>query len=313
MQRRQFLHNSAVTASSLLLPSAVLGQTRAGNELKIPPQLTGETANNRALYRLTVGRGSSQFLPGVTTPTLGINGDYLGPTIRLRRGDDVSMAVLNEIGEDTTLHWHGLHVPASADGGPHQVITPGNTWHANFTVDQDAGTFWYHSHLAGETGRQVYLGLSGMLIIDDEPSTALELPTEYGVDDIPLVVQDRAFNADGSFAYGGAMMDTMLGAFGDTVLVNGTVNPYFAPATRKVRFRLLNASNARTYNFAFSDNRVMQQIACDGGLLSNPLEMRRLELAPGERCEVIADFSDGQPVDLVSLPMAADSPFMPRG
>ena len=204
-------------------------------------------------------------------------------------------------------------MPAAADGGPHQIIEAGGSWDAKFHVNQAAGTFWYHSHLVGKTAEQVYKGLAGMLIVEDEFSDSLALPSEYGVDDIPLVIQDRNFNADGSFRYMNSPMESMLGSFGNTVMVNGTISARFEPSTRLVRFRLLNASNARTYNLAFSDGRAMQQIACDGGFLNAAVAMQQIELAPGERCEVIVDFSDGAAVDLISLPMAADSPYRTTG
>jgi len=297
-----------------LLPHYLWAQSDAEtNPLRIPPLLTGERSGNRQRYQLDVRSGASEFFPGFSTPTYGINGDFLGPTLRLRRDDEVTISVNNQLDEATTLHWHGLHVPAAADGGPHQVIEPGSSWNANFHVNQEAGTFWYHSHLLGLTGEQVYKGLAGMLQIEDDNSSSLELPSEYGVDDVPLIIQDRNFNADGSFRYMNTPMESMLGAFGNTVMVNGTISPRFEPATQKVRFRLLNGSNARTYNLAFSDGREMQQLACDGGFLEAPVTMRQIELAPGERCEVVADFSDGQPVDLISLPMAADSPFRTTG
>ncbi|HAJ77090.1 MAG TPA: oxidase [Gammaproteobacteria bacterium] len=178
---------------------------------------------------------------------------------------------------------------------------------------QNAGTFWYHSHLLKKTGEQVYKGLAGVIIIDDEETSDLAVPSEHGVDDIPLVVQDRRFNEDGSFQYIRSSMDVRLGMFGNMIMVNGTMSSYFVPATEKVRFRLLNGSHARTYNFTFSDDRSFQQLSCDGGYLEQPHEMRSLELAPGERCDIVADFSDGVPVDLMSLPMAGDSPFRARG
>jgi blue copper oxidase len=315
MKRRQFIRNSTIGFSGLLLPAFAYSQSAQIelNPLKIPELLEGTASEGVRVYDLEVRHGVSRFLPGISTSTLGINGDYLGPTLKLREGDQVSIRVNNTLSEETTLHWHGLHVPARADGGPHQIIAPGTTWQANFDVAQQAGTFWYHSHLMAKTGEQVYRGLAGVLLIDDAHSSNLKIPSNYGVDDIPLIVQDRMFDQDGSLAYGGNMMDTMLGMFGNTILVNGTYNPFFVPTTKKVRLRLLNASNARTYTFAFSDGRVMQQLACDGGFLAGPVEMHKLELAPAERCEVVVDFSDGQPVDLISLPMAADSPFMPRG
>jgi len=308
ISRRGFLHQSMITGSGFLLPRQLLAQGNRETELRIPPELLGERRGDQLHYDLEAQTGNSRFFADLQTPTIGFNGSYLGPTLRLRDGNDVSINVSNRLGEPTTVHWHGLHVPASADGGPHQLIEDGRSWSAQFTVRQNAGPFWYHSHLVDRTGEQVYRGLSGMLIVDDAESTGLELPSEYGVDDIPLIIQDRRFNADGSFQYVSSHRDIMMGMHGDRLLVNGTLNPYFVPRTRKVRFRLLNGSNARTYNIAFSDGRSFEQLGCDGGFLSQPLPMTVLTLAPAERCEIVVDFSDGAPVNMVSLPMAADSP-----
>lgn len=315
MQRRKFLQQATLLGGGLVLPGPLWGQAdaRDTNSLQIPPLLTGEQGADHRNYQLDVRAGSSEFFPGVTTPTLGINGDFLGPTIRLRREERVTLSVNNQLSEPTTLHWHGLHIPAAADGGPHQQIEPGTRWNANFEVNQAAGTFWYHSHLVDRTGEQVYRGLAGMLQIEDDISSNLEIPSEYGVDDIPVILQDRNFNADGSFRYTSTPMDSMLGLFGNTIMVNGTVNPRFDATTGKVRFRFLNGSNARTYTLAFEDGRLMEQLACDGGFLRAPISMQHIELAPGERCEVVVDFSDGRPVNLISLPMAADSPFRTTG
>jgi len=119
--------------------------------------------------------------------------------------------VTNALSEATTLHWHGMHVPAKADGGPHQVIAPGATWSPSFQVKQKAALFWYHSHLMGKTGAQVNQGLAGLILVNDDESSRLGLPSEYGVDDIPLVIQDRRFNSDGSFQYVSSMHDVMMG------------------------------------------------------------------------------------------------------
>ena len=315
MDRRQILKllgsTLAGSAAGVLTPGAFAQY--GTNPLWIPPLLPGDPRQGRRHYDLRLAPGSRRFLPGLSTPTLGINGDYLGPTLRMAAGDAVTMHVNNRMGEPTTLHWHGLHVPVIADGGPHQVINPGDTWEPGFSILQKGGTFWYHSHLLDYTGDQVYRGLAGMIIIDDEKTRQEGLPGRYGVDDIPLVVQDRLFAPDGSFQYVRMHSDIMTGMFGDTILVNGTVSPFFTPETDKVRFRLLNGSNARTYTFAFSDGRPFSMIASDGGLLSAPVSLNGLELAPAERAEVVVDFSDGNPVDLVSLPMAADSSNNARG
>lgn len=283
------------------------------NLLKLPPLLDGETRAGQKHYTLRAQTGTSRFLAGLDTPTIGINGDFLGPTLRFVRGDDIAMHVENALGEDTTVHWHGLHVPARADGGPALIIDNGGSWHPEFRIMQKAGTFWYHSHLLGRTGEQVYRGLAGMIIIEDEETAQSSLPSEYGVDDIPLIVQDRRFNQDGSFSYIRMHRDVMTGVFGDTILVNGTLSPVFAPSTSRVRFRLLNASNARTYTFAFDDGRRFQQVASDGGLLAGPVELGSLILAPSERAEIVVDFSDGSPVRLISLPMPDNSPFATQG
>src|SRR5680860_575093 len=144
----------------------------------------------------------------------------------MRAGETVRVNVTNRIGDPSTLHWHGLHLPASADGGPHQVIEPGATWSPQFEVKQRASMFWYHSHMVPRTGPQVYQGLAGLIYVSDDETDRLHLPGEYGVDDIPLVVQDRAFNRDGSFYYSTSMHNLMMGMQGDTLLANGVVSPY---------------------------------------------------------------------------------------
>jgi len=315
LSRRKFLKSSGISAGGILLPGLAMSQQQQSplNTLKLPELMTGNLQDGRYHYRLNAQTGNSNFLPNLTTPTYGYNGDFLGPTLRFRRDDDVAVHLQNNIGEPITTHWHGLHVPAEADGGPTLTIDNGGSWHPEFRIMQRAGTFWYHSHQIHKTGEQVYRGLAGMIIIDDDDPSQAALPSTYGVDDIPLIVQDRRFNEDGSFRYVGMHMDIMTGMFGNTILVNGTMSPHFAPSTSKVRFRLLNAANARTFSFAFDDGRRFQQIASDGGLLAEPTEQSVLELAPSERAEIVVDFSDGRTVNLISRPMASSSPFATQG
>ncbi|MEX2132184.1 MAG: multicopper oxidase domain-containing protein [Pseudohongiellaceae bacterium] len=315
IKRRDFLKVAGSIGGVAVIgfPPTLNAQSFGSNLLAIPPLLAGNLVDDIRRYSLRVQRGSKTFLAGLNTPTFGINGDFLGPTLRMSRGEKVALSVRNDLGEPTTMHWHGLHVPVYADGGPHHVIDNGTTWEPEFTVMQAGGTCWYHSHLLNRTGEQVYKGLAGMIIIDDEETLRDELPSEYGIDDIPLIVQDRAFNQDGSFRYVGMRMDVMTGMFGDTILVNGTPSPYFEPTTTRVRFRLLNGSNARTYTLAFSDGRSFEVIASDGGLLPAAVRMTSVELAPAERVELVVDFSNGNPVNLVSLPMSASSPNNTQG
>lgn len=261
-------------------------------------------------FELTLQKGSRSFLPSLNTETFGINGNYLGPTLRFRRNERVSLQVKNSIGEASSLHWHGFHLPATEDGGPHQEIAPGQTWNPSFDVVQFAGTYWYHSHVMHKSGEQVYKGLAGMIIVDDEDQS-VELPLTYGVDDIPLIVQDRRLARDGSMLYMNRYEDEVMGMMGDTILVNGTIDSVFTATTRFVRLRLLNASNARTYNFGFSDNREFYQIASDGGLLDSPVGLIRLQLAVAERAEILVEFDAGEEVTLINVELPSSFPDFP--
>ena len=160
-----------------------------------------------------------------------------------------------------------------------------------------AATLWYHSHVHGGTAEQVYAGLAGVLLVTDEEEQALGLPSEYGVDDLPLVLQDREFE-DGRLILPAGMMTLMHGRRGNTLLVNGTVGPVARVPGRLVRLRLVNGSNARIYHLAFEDDRPFHWIASEGGLLEMPVELRSLSLAPGERAEILVDFADGRAVAL---------------
>jgi blue copper oxidase len=281
---------------------------RFPNALKIPELLEGTPIDGIHHYDLQLQEGHTEFLTGLLTPTWGINGDYLGPTIKLHNSDTVRLNVTNNLPEATNMHWHGFLVPAICDGGPAQIIEPGNTWSPEFKVHQRAATNWYHSHMMHNTGPQVYKGLAGMMIVEDEFSQSIALPSEYGVDDIPVIVQDRNFNRDGTFRYITAYADLIKGIQGDTILVNGTTWPHFVASTQKVRLRILNAANARTFTFAFNDNRPFTQIASDGGLLEEALVRTRMVLAPAERADIIVDVSDGREVILISHGMIPTYP-----
>lgn len=163
------------------------------NRLRIPPLLEPRVdAAGRRIFDLELQAGQTELLPGRPADTWGINGPHLAPTLRAERGDRVLMRVNNRLPEATTLHWHGMHLPASADGGPHQLVEPGGTWSPSWRIDQPAATLWYHPHMMGRTEDHVYRGLAGMWILDDRRADALALPNRYGVDDIPLILQTSA-------------------------------------------------------------------------------------------------------------------------
>lgn len=273
----------------LLLALAIAAAIPAGaqNQLFIPPALTGP------VYNLNMANGSVQFRNGPATPTAGYNGNILGPTLIMNAGTFVTLNVTNNLGEDTTTHWHGLHVTSQDDGGPHTVIPNGTTWSPDFTVLDTASTMWYHPHLHEHTFDQVNRGLAGMLLIRDSVEAAAGLPLTYGVDEFPLIIQDKSFTGNNSFGGGG---------LGDTLMVNATLNPYLDVPAQMVRFRILNGSANRTYNLGFSDNRTYFAIGADGGLLEAPTGITRAALMPGERLDIVVNFGsqNGTTVNLMN-------------
>jgi blue copper oxidase len=296
LSRRQLLAGSASLFGASLISPAWSATIPA--KLPIPPLADG---TNEEPVDLRIRAGEHTFLAGVKTPTLGINQDFLGPTIRTRRNTELNLNYLNTLEEGVSIHGHGLHVPGDVDGGPQLEMAPGEGWKPSLSIVQPAATCWYHSHTHGKTGDQVYRGLAGMIIIDDDDSDAMDLPNRYGVDDLPIIIQDRTFDGEGRFVYSLYDADED-GWFGDTVVINGAVAPLVAyvPAG-KVRLRLLNGANARFYVIAFSDNRVFHKIATDGGLLPSPVPMTTMEMSPGERCEIIVDLEDANPVELLTF------------
>ncbi len=302
LSRRQFLQScGAMTAAGMLPTTVWSAQSSMYNPLPIPPLLEATPRDGVGHYQLEVQWGKTRFFADQETATLGYNGSYLGPTLRMKHGDRVSVDVKNGLSQITTLHWHGMILPAQMDGGPHQTIAPGASWNSSYTVRQRAATLFYHAHTHGKTGAQVYYGLAGMLIIDDDESLQAGLPVEYGVDDVPVIIQDRDFSSDGQLQYLRMMPDRMMGKHGATLLVNGALSPVFKAQKSLLRLRLLNASNARFYRLAFSDGRAFQVIASDGGLLQQPRILTQLDMAPAERYEILLDVSDGRSVMLRSL------------
>lgn len=290
ISRRVLLGSGAAAGVAAVFKGSWLLASDAGrfaNALKIPTILEGSDSRDGRMFNLAIASGRSEFLPGVSTPTIGINGSYLGPTIRCRLGDRVTLRVKNDLAEETALHWHGLHIPARHDGGPRQVVAPGSTWAPSFEIKQKASLCWYHAHLMGRTGEQVLRGLAGLFLIEDDESRSLGLPSEYGVDDIPLIIQDRRFNRDGSFSYPSAMSDMMMGYQGDVILVNGTADPHFVLRRQRTRLRILNASNSRIYTLSRDDGMELVIIGSDGSLLERPIQQRRVRVGPGERIELL--------------------------
>lgn len=269
--------------------TSTVGELDFENKLAIPPLLEPERdEQGRKVFELELQAGRSRLLPGATSETWGANGTYLAPTLRASRDDRVRMRVRNRLPETTTIHWHGMHLPAKADGNPHQPIAVGDSWEPEWTIDQPAATLWYHPHMLGVTEDHVYRGITGLFILDDPHTEELALPRTYGVDDIPVIIQDKKFADDGSLDLSKGMISPT-GLLGDTILVNGTHDPYLEVTTERVRLRLLNASNARVYNIGLSNDQSFHLIASDGGLLEAPVRMKRIQLSPAERAEIVVD------------------------
>ncbi len=243
-------------------------------------------------FNLNVKEGKVNFLDGATTKTYGVNANFLGPTIRVKKEDNIRINVKNSLKEETVLHWHGLKIPGVNDGGPNRSIYPNKTWVTQFKINQRASLCWYHPHTHNKTGKQVFMGIAGLFLIEDNESLNINLPKDYGKDDIPLVIQDRRFDRNGQFLYKQSMHDVMMGVTGSFSLINGVMDPFIEVSPKTIRFRILNGSNARIYKFIFSDNRYFYQVAGDSSFLPRSIKMNTLLLSPGERAEIVVDFSD---------------------
>lgn len=255
---------------------------------------------NHVEYTVTARTGEVQMLPGKPTKTWGYDANVLGQTIVFKEGQDVTIHLKNDLPELTTFHWHGLNVPGPyVDGGCHAPVYPGETKDIQFTVKQPAATLWLHAHPCPETAVQVYHGLAAMVLVQDAEEAKLPLPRNYGVDDIPVVLQDRHFNQDNQWDYQ-ADYDPD-GVQGPTAVINGMVNPYFDVTTTRVRLRLLDGANRREWRLHFGDNHEFAQVASDGGILPSPVYFTHLMLTCAERAEIVVDFSDYAVGDTVAL------------
>jgi FtsP/CotA-like multicopper oxidase with cupredoxin domain len=306
INRRQFLQ-IAGTGAAGLVTSGMTSILSTGGAHATEHKSTGFTPDLDIALKATAGeipilpgdptgvwQYQGQVLKGDRANLVSLERSYLGPIIRAHKGQKVRIRFTNDIAAKSIVHWHGLHVPADMDGHPRLVIPRGETYIYEFEVRNRAGTYWYHPHPHGLTGPQVY---------DDEENAA-GLPTgEY---DIPLVIQDRAFDKSNQLIYlSGHHMEQMNGFLGDWIMVNGHPDFILPVATRAYRLRLLNGSNSRIYRLAWQDGSPLTVIGTDGGLLEKPVQRRYVMLGPGERLELWADFSNypvGSETALVSLP-----------
>ena len=297
--RRDALERGMASVAALcLLPAGTATRTAAVKsaaaaaadpfqvDLHIPPTLVPVTSTaTEDRYELRIREGRAEILPGTLTPVYGYDGIYPGPTIRARKGRTSVVRVTNGLTFNQNVHLHGGLVPAASDGHPMDLIAPGGSFAYTYPNVQDAASLWYHDHAHGLSARTMFYGLAGFYIVEDDLERTLELPS--GDFDVPLVIQDRSFNADGTLRYTENVDE---GFLGDTIVVNGNVSPRFAVKRALYRLRFLNASNARDYSLRLSNGDPLIQVAGDGGLLAAPVSRTAVPLAPAERVDVIADF-----------------------
>ncbi len=265
-----------------------------GQQLHIPAVISGGD--------LTLGPATTQIYPGIDTNVLLINNSFPAPTIKVNKGDTFAATINNNLTEDSLLHWHGVHSPSAMSGHPKDAVAAGKSYSVNFPIIQRASTNFYHAHPDMNTGKQVYMGIAGMFIIEDDEEKALGLPS--GDYDIPLMITDKRFDANMQLVYSPNQLDDNSGWLGDTILVNGTPNPFLPVAPTLFRFRVVNASNSRFYKIALSDGKLFTVIGNDGGLIDKPVSLANAWLGPAERLDILIDFSSysqGQSVNLQSL------------
>ncbi|GBU11837.1 cell division protein FtsP [Enterobacterales bacterium] len=293
LSRRSFLQASglALAAGALPLRAQASGSQPA---LPVPPLI--ESRRGQPLF-LTMQSAHWSFLGGNKAPVWGFNGMYLGPTVRVYSGDDVKLIYSNRLSEPVSMTVSGLQVPGTLAGGGARMISPGVDWSPVLPIRQPAATCWYHANTPNRMGPHVYNGLAGMWLIEDPVSKNMPLPNHYGVDDFPVIIQDKRLDNFGVPQY-----DTPAsgGFFGDTMLVNGVQGPFVEVSRGWVRLRLLNASNARRYQLSLTDGRAFHVVGSDLGFLPAPLTVQRLSLAPGERREVLIDMSQGDEVSITA-------------
>jgi FtsP/CotA-like multicopper oxidase with cupredoxin domain len=226
---------------------------------------------------------------------MGFNGSIPGPLIEARVGDTIRARLTNSLSQPTTIHWHGLRVPAAMDGtaSVQPSVEPGESFDYEFTVP-DAGTFWYHSHV-NET-EQLERGLYGPLVVRGPDEPTLDA-------DRVLMLDDLKLDADGRLAPFGDEHELHEGREGDVRLVNGRQEPELAIAGGQVeRWRIVNAANTRFMRLSIG-GRPFSILGSDGGLIAAPVEATEVLVTPGERVELaVGPFAEGEVLELEALP-----------
>ncbi|MFF4018453.1 multicopper oxidase family protein [Streptomyces sp. NPDC001843] len=266
----------------------------ASGTLTIPDLLEGTTSGSTTTFTLEARTGTAEVLSGVTSDTMGYNQSFLGPTMKWTKGDTVLLNITNSLGADTTVHFHGAHVPAKMDGGPQVAFADGETWAPTFEVKDEAKTLWYHPHALGTTAEQAVHGLAGMIIVEDDSDASAALPSDYGTDDVPLIFQSLATDSDGDIKYN--LTGYLSNNLSFPLLLNGTnvddTTLSFTATKTRTRFRVLNASPSDIITIRRSDSGTLTQIATDQGYLTEATAVDSIRLVAGARAEFVMDLSD---------------------
>jgi FtsP/CotA-like multicopper oxidase with cupredoxin domain len=323
LSRRRFLQVAAAGAAALAGGSVATltscGDSgtgpRDGEDTRSPLAMPASLPVGAAL--LAAAPGTAPIAAHESSSGWLFNGLLPGPTIRARSGEQAHISLLNQLPEPTIVHWHGVLVPAEADGHPRYAIDPGASFDYDFPVAQRAGTFWYHPHAHHLTGGQIQRGLAGFFIIGDDEEDALGLPS--GAQEILLLLQDREGGAAAALSYAPTTADLRTGILRNVPFGNGTRLPTLQVSGQRYRFRVLNASQARVYLLALENGASLTVIGNDGGLLPSAIEVESVFLGVGERIDILIDFAAvpaGTRMMLKSLPFSlppsADQPY-PQG
>ena len=288
--RRQLLKTTLFSTALFAVPSPLLAATRPA--LKIPPLF--EVRRGKPIF-LNMQNTQTSLVSGKRTEVWGFNGSYLGPTIKIKKDDFAKLNWKNNLPQFVAMNIQGLQASGELIGGVGKNLQKGETWAPIIPINQAPATCWYHACTLANSAYQTYRGLVGLWLIEDKESVKLGLPQKYGVDDIPLILQDMQLNSDGA-----QLFQQNQGAFlGERLLVNGQEAPYFNVSRGLVRLRILNASLSRTYELRFEDERAFTLIAQDLGFLPQGKTLNVIKIAPSERVELLVDLNDGDNVSLI--------------
>lgn len=291
LTRRQLLKTSLYSTALLALPPSVMAAD--SQPLFIPPLL--ETDRGRPIF-LTCETVKKALIDDKPTELWGFNGLYLGPTIRVRQGNFARLVYRNNLSRPVSINLQGVQAPAELFGGVAKSLQPNQSWSPIIPINQAPATCWYHGNSLTASAYETYRGLVGMWIVEESKSKRGGLPNQYGVNDIPLILQDLKLNNQGTQLF----IQNQPHFWGNRLFVNGQQSPYFNVARGWVRLRIVNASLSRRYELSCDDGRDLHIIATDLGFLPEIQTTKSVGLAPSERVEILIDLNEGGNVKLIA-------------